>query len=208
VINLNFLKISFNWAKTMNITEVVEYSGVRLRKKGKLLTGLCPFHNDKTDGNFFVYEETDSFYCFVCGQGGSKEWYIKIHPNCKSLRNNNEENNHFDSIVAKLHKKVVQSDKQMSNKEILQYYESINKNMRLIDDVLDQYNLKCNGDIFLKDNIFNQVLILKQLFDYYEFEISKQFCCPVSAINYKEIKSLNQNIIKLKNVIIKYQKIK
>ena len=42
---------------------------VSLKRKGKILTGLCPFHNEKTP-SFTVYPETQSYYCFGCGASG------------------------------------------------------------------------------------------------------------------------------------------
>ena len=42
---------------------------VQLRRRGKNLIGLCPFHNEKTP-SFTVYPETQSYYCFGCGAGG------------------------------------------------------------------------------------------------------------------------------------------
>lgn len=51
-----------------DITEVVgQY--VQLRRRGRLYSGLCPFHNEKTP-SFYVYPETQSYYCFGCGAGG------------------------------------------------------------------------------------------------------------------------------------------
>ena len=42
---------------------------VNLRRRGKNLVGLCPFHNEKTP-SFTVYPENGSFYCFGCGAKG------------------------------------------------------------------------------------------------------------------------------------------
>lgn len=51
-----------------DITDII--SGyVQLKKRGKNLVGLCPFHNEKTP-SFTVYPENGSFYCFGCGAGG------------------------------------------------------------------------------------------------------------------------------------------
>lgn len=49
---------------------------VTLKRKGKLLGGLCPFHNEKTP-SFYVYPETQSYYCFGCGSGGDAITFIK-----------------------------------------------------------------------------------------------------------------------------------
>lgn len=50
------------------ITQVVsEY--VTLKKAGKTLNGLCPFHGEKTP-SFTVSREKQLFYCFGCGAGG------------------------------------------------------------------------------------------------------------------------------------------
>ncbi len=43
---------------------------VNLRRRGRILVGLCPFHNEKTP-SFTVYPDTQSYYCFGCGAGGS-----------------------------------------------------------------------------------------------------------------------------------------
>ena len=49
---------------------------VTLRKRGTTLTGLCPFHNEKTP-SFTVYPETQSFYCFGCGAGGDAVTFVR-----------------------------------------------------------------------------------------------------------------------------------
>ena len=48
---------------------VVEESGVRLRGRGRVRQGVCPFH-DEAEGSFTVYGETERYYCFGCGAGG------------------------------------------------------------------------------------------------------------------------------------------
>ncbi len=52
-----------------NDVESVIGSYIDLKRRGKNLVGLCPFHNEKTP-SFTVYPETASYYCFGCGAGG------------------------------------------------------------------------------------------------------------------------------------------
>ena len=49
---------------------------VPLKRRGKNLVGLCPFHNEKTP-SFTVYPDSQSFYCFGCGAGGEVIGFIR-----------------------------------------------------------------------------------------------------------------------------------
>ncbi len=57
------------------ISDVVS-SYVNLKRAGRNMVGLCPFHNEKTP-SFTVYTATDSFYCFGCGCGGEVITFIR-----------------------------------------------------------------------------------------------------------------------------------
>lgn len=50
-------------------------SYVELKRRGKNLIGLCPFHNEKTP-SFHIYPENNSFYCFGCNKGGSVYQFV------------------------------------------------------------------------------------------------------------------------------------
>ncbi len=47
-----------------------------LKRRGKNLVGLCPYHNEKTP-SFTVYPESQSFFCFGCGAGGEVISFIR-----------------------------------------------------------------------------------------------------------------------------------
>ena len=49
--------------------DTVEASGVRLRGRGRVRQGVCPFH-DESEGSFTVYSDSERWYCFGCGAGG------------------------------------------------------------------------------------------------------------------------------------------
>ncbi len=55
--------------KYRNEIEATISQYVNLKRRGKNLVGLCPFHSEKTP-SFTVYPESESFYCFGCGAGG------------------------------------------------------------------------------------------------------------------------------------------
>lgn len=59
---------------------------VTLRKAGVNLTGLCPFHDDRTDGNFIVRPSRiieknhgNTYRCFVCDAKGGPVQFLMAH---------------------------------------------------------------------------------------------------------------------------------
>ena len=66
-----------------DIVEVVS-DFIPLKKKGVRYLGLCPFHEDRTDGNFIVRPSTASqgantYKCFVCGKKGGPVTFLMDH---------------------------------------------------------------------------------------------------------------------------------
>ena len=56
--------------------DTVEASGVRLRGRGRVRQGVCPFH-DESEGSFTVYADSERWYCFGCGLGGDVLDFIR-----------------------------------------------------------------------------------------------------------------------------------
>lgn len=65
-----------NEIKYRNDIESVMAPYIDLKRRGKNLVGLCPFHNEKTP-SFTVYPENGSFYCFGCGVGGDVFSFVR-----------------------------------------------------------------------------------------------------------------------------------
>ena len=51
------------------LANVVEAAGVKLRGRGRVRQGVCPFH-DEIEGSFTAYGDSERWYCFGCGLGG------------------------------------------------------------------------------------------------------------------------------------------
>ena len=60
-----------------DIVDIISES-VLLKKSGRNLVGLCPFHTEKTP-SFTISSEKEIFYCFGCGAGGNAITYLMKH---------------------------------------------------------------------------------------------------------------------------------
>ncbi len=111
--------------KYRNDIETVISPYVNLKRAGKNLKGLCPFHNEKTP-SFTVYPENGSFYCFGCGAGGDVFTFTRLIENLdyieaiKLLAERSgiaipEDN--YDNSYANLKKKIYEI-----NKETARFY--------------------------------------------------------------------------------------
>ena len=59
-----------------SLGDTVEASGVRLRGRGRVRQGLCPFH-EETEGSFTVYADSEHWHCFGCGLRGDVLDFIR-----------------------------------------------------------------------------------------------------------------------------------
>ena len=53
----------------VDLVQLIEERGVKLRRSGRTYTGLCPFHQEKTP-SFSVDPERRSYHCFGCQRHG------------------------------------------------------------------------------------------------------------------------------------------
>jgi DNA primase len=60
----------------VNLVDVVGQH-VRLTKRGREFTGLCPFHQEKTP-SFTLNEQMQSWYCFGCQKGGDLFTFVEL----------------------------------------------------------------------------------------------------------------------------------
>lgn len=58
---------------------------IHLRKTGVRWTGICPFHEDKHDGNFIVYPKDNCFKCFACDAKGGPVEFVMMYLKCSFL---------------------------------------------------------------------------------------------------------------------------
>jgi len=72
---------NINLAKQkINIVEIVQQSGVQIKKQGKDYFSVCPFHSEKT-ASFSVSPVKQIFHCFGCGSGGDVIEFVKKYHN-------------------------------------------------------------------------------------------------------------------------------
>lgn len=91
-----------------------------LKRRGRNMVGLCPFHGEKTP-SFNIYTESNSFYCFGCGAGGDVITFIMRIENLDYIEavrflaqraglNMPEDN--YDDSMSKLRKRIYEANRE------------------------------------------------------------------------------------------------
>ncbi len=139
-------------------------SYVNLKRAGRISKGLCPFHGEKT-ASFTVYPDTQSYYCFGCGNGGDVITFIKNIENLdyidavRFLAEKNgmtmPEENSYDSVVNKRKLRMLEA-----NREAAKFFHNCLKtndgtvgyryfrNRGLSDDTIRKFGLGFAPDSF------------------------------------------------------------
>src|SRR5687767_9586746 len=60
----------------LDIVDLIGSSGVQLRKAGRNFTGFCPFHPNARTPAFYVFPDTQSYYCFSCHKSGDAFTFV------------------------------------------------------------------------------------------------------------------------------------
>ena len=103
-----------------DITDVAS-SYMNLKRRGRNMVGLCPFHGEKTP-SFNIYTENGSFYCFGCGSGGDVITFIMKIENLDYMEAvkflaqraglNMPENKSYDDSLSDLRKRIYEANRQ------------------------------------------------------------------------------------------------
>lgn len=79
--SVNVIDLANEVVKNADIVEVISHF-IKVEKKGRNYAALCPFHDDKSLGNFSVSREKGLFKCFACNTGGNAITFVQKYTNC------------------------------------------------------------------------------------------------------------------------------
>lgn len=117
-----------------SITDIVS-SYVNLKRRGRNLVGLCPFHSEKTP-SFNLYPENGSFYCFGCGAGGDVITFIMKIENLDYIEavkflaqraGLEMPENSYDDGMAKMRTRILEANREAARFYYRQLYEPLGR---------------------------------------------------------------------------------
>ena len=144
--------------------ETIISSYVNIKRAGRISKGLCPFHGEKTP-SFTVYPDTQSYYCFGCGNGGDVVTFIKNIENLDYLDAvkfladrvgmDVPEENSYDSTINKRRLRMLEANREaarffhscLGTKEGAVGYQYF-KNRGLSDETIKRFGLGFAPDSF------------------------------------------------------------
>ena len=72
-----FYQEQLDVALAVPMEAIAEKKGIKLRRTGKNLTCLCPFHPDKNP-SCYIYPSTNTFHCFGCNENGNVISFVRL----------------------------------------------------------------------------------------------------------------------------------
>lgn len=144
--------------------ETIISSYVNIKRAGRISKGLCPFHGEKTP-SFTVYPDTQSYYCFGCGNGGDVVTFIKNIENLDYLDAvkfladrvgmDVPEENSYDNTINKRRLRMLEANREaarffhscLGTKEGAVGYQYF-KNRGLTDETIKRFGLGFAPDSF------------------------------------------------------------
>ena len=66
----------------VDVVELIQREGVRLRKQGRTFVGFCPFHPNTRTPAFTVYPDSRSYFCFGCHATGTVFDFVMQRRGC------------------------------------------------------------------------------------------------------------------------------
>ncbi|MBT7014866.1 MAG: DUF927 domain-containing protein [Anaerolineae bacterium] len=70
---MNKVKATLNLEKLkegISLVDIIKTSGVDLQRNGNTLRGKCPLHNGDNPTSLAIYEDSQSWFCYRCDEGG------------------------------------------------------------------------------------------------------------------------------------------
>ena len=126
-----FFNLSYVIAKIRDVAKISEVISkkVRLSKKGKNFSGLCPFHREKTP-SFSVNDDKHCYYCFGCGERGTAIDFVQKTQNLSFVEA-------VKALAREYNIKIDQKSTQKAKREFSEK-EKILKNKRTRGSVVTQ----------------------------------------------------------------------
>lgn len=124
---------------------------VSLSRKGKLLVGICPFHNDSTP-SLRVDPDRQTWACYVCNIWGDAIDFVEKYNDCSKHEAINELADKYGLIGEKVNLKKLEKSK-LRREKIKKFRANIDRRLGIIEHyVWDKHNeIDNKGDISEED---------------------------------------------------------
>lgn len=123
--------------RNTDIVEVISHY-IKVEKKGRNYSALCPFHNDTSLGNFYVNKEKGIFKCFACGSGGNAINFVQKIEHCS-----------YQAAVLKVAEIIDYRDTRLSQYQII---DKVDPETKAIQNCLTEIATFYKNSLFMSEN--------------------------------------------------------